>query len=194
MSEVISAVQDGDADSLQKALRQPGADPNRIENGMTALLWACQFLRADLVALLLAAGAKPNLCAGDGETPLHVAAFEGCEPCVRLLIEHGADVDARTELGKTPLMNAAQADSPPILTALLKAGADATAVDSAGRGVLHWAVAAPHDDPAIARQLLAAGAVATQKNEIGQTPIDSARLLQRSKLLRALADAERDSA
>jgi ankyrin repeat protein len=123
-----------------------------------------------------------------------VAAFEGCEPCVRLLIEHGADVDARTELGKTPLMNAAQADSPPILTALLKAGADATAVDSAGRGVLHWAVAAPHDDPAIARQLLAAGAVATQKNEIGQTPIDSARLLQRSKLLRALADAERDSA
>jgi ankyrin repeat protein len=189
MSRAINAVQNGDAEELERVLRRGEAEVNLVENEMTALLWACQLGRADLAALLLGAGANPNLAAAEGETPLHIAAFEGSEPCVRLLLQNGADVNARTELGKTPLMNAAQAGSLSVLRTLLDAGADITALDKAGRGVLHWAVAGPHDDPAIVRRLLAAGAVTTQKNEVGQSPIDYARLLQRSRLERELANA-----
>ena len=70
------------------------------DTNWTALLEAIG--RADLVKLLLAAGAKVNVAIRNendvltGVTPLMLAAGEGFEDVVQLLLENGADVNATT--------------------------------------------------------------------------------------------------
>ncbi len=54
---------------------------------MTPLLWACQLNYSEIVQILLKFGANPNESIDDGETPLHIPAFEGCERCSQLLID-----------------------------------------------------------------------------------------------------------
>jgi len=57
----------------------------------------------DLVALLLEAGADPDLQDKIGDTALHYAARGGREEAVALLIEHGASLDIENNAGQTPL-------------------------------------------------------------------------------------------
>jgi ankyrin repeat protein len=52
------------------------------------------------VAVLLDAGANPNLANRDGLTPLMYAAGQGRLELVRLLLAHGADVTAKALDGK----------------------------------------------------------------------------------------------
>src|ERR1700760_1724292 len=56
---------------------------------------------ADVVRVLLEAGADACARRADGVTPLILAVFFGHEPAVRLLVECGADASARTGLGMT---------------------------------------------------------------------------------------------
>ena len=63
--------------------------------------------RADVVRLLLAHGADPDLREGGGLTPLHRAVFRGFYDVAVLLLNGGADVNARsTKHGteRTPTM------------------------------------------------------------------------------------------
>ncbi|HVK11858.1 MAG TPA: ankyrin repeat domain-containing protein, partial [Gemmataceae bacterium] len=122
------------------------------------------------------------------ETALHIAAFEGSDECVQLLLDAGAAVDPRTENGKTPLMNAAQA-RPSTVKLLLAAGADPRARDEDGTAPLHWAAMGEHDDPEVVRLLLASGADPGAKTLDGDTPLDVARAMDRSALAEALAGA-----
>lgn len=87
-------------------------------NIMCPLALAISTGRAKIVAILLKAGADPNLPIPGEELrpgvnpsavttydrrPLHVAAIKGNPEIVRILIENGADVNARTSDGRTPL-------------------------------------------------------------------------------------------
>lgn len=72
------------------------------------------------VALLLEAGADPDLQNKIGETALHYAARERKAEAVSLLIEHGADIDIENMDGLTPLDVAASSE---IKEMLQKAGA-----------------------------------------------------------------------
>ncbi|MDD4197502.1 MAG: ankyrin repeat domain-containing protein [Syntrophorhabdaceae bacterium] len=73
-----------------------GADPNiRDENNdMAPLHWACWKGDANMVRLLLAAGAYPNVWDCSRYSPLHYACEREDIEIMSLLIEHGADVDA----------------------------------------------------------------------------------------------------
>jgi ankyrin repeat protein len=46
--------------------------------------------------LLLAGGAEVNARTGEGGTPLHYAAANGCKDVVELLLARGAEINART--------------------------------------------------------------------------------------------------
>jgi ankyrin repeat protein len=58
---------------------------------------------ADAVKLLLEAGADPDAKTPDGDTALHLAAFDGKLEIVRTLVEGGADMNVKDAAGKTAL-------------------------------------------------------------------------------------------
>lgn len=97
-----------------------------------------------VVEALLKHGANPNVREGSvkvadevafGRTPLYLAAWNGAESVVKILLDRGADVDAKTDGGWTPLMAAAYRSTKQhlqIVKDLLAHGADAQARDKDG--------------------------------------------------------------
>jgi ankyrin repeat protein len=80
----------------------------------SALFWAAKHGRGSTARKLLHLGADVNATVekprsyGNGpkadSTPLHLAAWEGHLPMVKLLLEFGADPEARVREGMTPLL------------------------------------------------------------------------------------------
>lgn len=69
---------------------------------------------------------------GDGDTPLHIAAFAGNRHVVRLLLEAGADIHAKGDLSTSPLYNAVSARHVQVSELLLQYGADPDAENELG--------------------------------------------------------------
>jgi len=68
------------------------------------IIHAVKMRNFELVQELLNAGTSANTRNEDGDTLLHLAAYEGHEEMCRLLLEHNAQIDAKNALGSTPLM------------------------------------------------------------------------------------------
>jgi len=61
------------------------------------------------VAAFLLTQGDPNALDATNQTPLHVAAYYGCDDIAAMLLAAGADLKARGNGGQTPLHNAAMA-------------------------------------------------------------------------------------
>ncbi len=134
-------------------LLERGADVSHRDGaGLTALTVARAAGKADIEAVLRAAGAHESL-----EELLHEALRKGDDEAVRRLIQDGVDVNARdTDSYETPLMAALQYRRLDSLVALLEAGADPTAEAT---GIENWEdnailVAARQGSPWALRQLI----------------------------------------
>ena len=68
---------------------------------------------AEAIAVLLAAGANPNVKAPDGSTPLHQAVTARQVPIIRALAAAGAKLDAVNKDNLTPLQLAEKPEPPP---------------------------------------------------------------------------------
>ena len=69
------------------------------------------------------------------------------ERAIEFLVDIGCDLEARNSTGCTPLLHTATSHKPQVVTCLrtlIRKRADIHASDSAGRGALHCALAAPH--------------------------------------------------
>jgi len=89
-----------------EALVQAGANVNqqsREAMKVGALHSAAAARRPDIVEMLLAAGADPNLRAEGGLTPLHSAGATGQIDVAEMLLKRGGDINAADDRGKTPL-------------------------------------------------------------------------------------------
>jgi len=53
--------------------------------------------------LVIDCGVDPNVQDDDGDTPLHLAAWNGYLTIVKFLLEHGADPNIQDDDGDTPL-------------------------------------------------------------------------------------------
>jgi ankyrin repeat protein len=98
---LLEAVLRGDAAAASAFLRG-GADPNAADReGTTPLYQASVHGAVDLVRLLLAAGAAPDVESGRGQegTPLCAAAAWGHTDVVRELLAYGADPNLREDRG-----------------------------------------------------------------------------------------------
>lgn len=71
-----------------------------------------------------------------GDTLLHIAAAEGSENAVTILLEIGCDVNAQDNFGSTAIQSAAWREYRSIVEKLLLAGAKTTIADSTGFTVI----------------------------------------------------------
>jgi ankyrin repeat protein len=142
---------------LIRKLLDAGADPNalvnntpraRMREGSPRIVFATALMRAafaadlELVNLLLAHGADPNIISRDGETMVSAAAGlafihgyhrgksnEERLQVVKLFVTRGADVNRADDYGITPLMAAANGGDPKLIQYLIDVGADLGAHD-----------------------------------------------------------------
>ena len=155
---LVTAIRDGDAPAVRKAI-QDGADVNgRDAEGNTPLILASFYAGPECVALLLEKGADANAANKAGVTAV-IRAATSYEK-TRLLAEAGARVRVRTaDLGNTPLILAARrAGNSRTVRLLLERGAVATERNNAGIGPIVSGAAG--GDPETVRLLLDAGAKA----------------------------------
>lgn len=133
MSPLMHASQYGGHAGIIRMLLDAGADPNRIDDlDQTALHRAAE-RDGEAVALLLAAGADPNVAERTlGGTPLHAAAQGSAVANARLLLEAGASTEPRYYRGQTALFIAAASGADGVVEALLAAGAEVDAADDDG--------------------------------------------------------------
>lgn len=134
--------------------------------------------RNDLVGLARIIRASPDCVDARndrGRTPLHVAAQNGQNDAVKVLISNGAEVNARSGWGYTPLVFAAESYRHEVVVTLLDSGADLEVVTKDGFTALHKAVLKEkkneHDLLAV---LLIRGANCNALNKEGLTALQSA--------------------
>lgn len=167
LAPLADAVARGDADALRAGLSGIHADTPGSD-GSSLLQLAVAAGRADVVTVLLDAGADPNRQAPAGGSALHVAAFGDDPALLQLLLARGGDPDLRNSAtGETPLVRAILGGGREQVRILLAAGADPGAPDSNGATPLHAAGAL--NAGGIVLELLEAGAPAHATNSAGET-------------------------
>jgi ankyrin repeat protein len=138
---LLFAARVGDLESA-RLLVAAGSDLDAADAwGLTSTVLAAHSGFAELLGLLLDAGADPNL-AGAGFSALHLAIFRRDEGMVRALLDHGADPNARLAnwtptrrasadwsihpslVGATPFWLAARLSQPSVMRLLASHGAD----------------------------------------------------------------------
>jgi cytohesin len=168
---LIRAVKNKDVDTVRSILDEEGADPDDAfyANVDAALFEAASKGPKEIVELLLAKKADPNVRSYDNSTPLFEAAFGQNKQIVELLLAKSADPNARSDDGETPLFAAVSGDREAgreieIVRLLLTAGADPNAADTNGETALHFASRGEERHIDIVRLLLAEGADPTAVN------------------------------
>lgn len=106
----------GNAEAV-KVVLEATADKKAFVNrpqptGLSALHRAAQQGHLELLNLLLANGADPNIKHKDGKQPLHDAVFYGRQACAEALISARADIHGKGARGRTPLHLATDSVTP----------------------------------------------------------------------------------
>lgn len=142
-NSLADAAMNGDIAAVRTLLSRK-ADVNAPQgDGTTALHWAVYNAHADMVQMLLAAGADPRAKTRlGGITPLMMAAKNGEAGLMKLLLDAHEDVRTTNSNGTTPLMLAAASGKADAVKLLLDRGADVNAVDTThGQTALMFAAA-----------------------------------------------------
>jgi ankyrin repeat protein len=141
---------------------QHGADPNLdvYHDGNTLLYWAASNGNAELVRLLLQAGAQVAREAHAGSTSVHVAVEHNHKEILELLLaaDGAVALDWFDYIDHTPLMCAVKENNRELAEILLRAGAEINAHNEARIGDTALKLAAEEGDSAMVKLLLQAGA------------------------------------
>lgn len=100
--------------------------------GFTPLYRALSLNNANIVKVLLEAGANPNIECGGSEMAIHIATVLSGTNAIKMLVESGALIDAQDRDGWTPLHYAVANDKMNVVKLLLKFGANKYLKNDAG--------------------------------------------------------------
>lgn len=166
-------------------LLDAGAEADLADgDGRTALSVAAQCVPSggrgygEVVSLLLERGSDPAHRDRDGMTPLLLAAYEGHDEVLELLLEAGADVDETAGSQPsavatvTPLLAAASMGHASAVNRVLFWGAAVDTIDGEGRTAL--CLAAARGSVEVVRALLDRGLDENHKDDLGWTPLHAA--------------------
>jgi ankyrin repeat protein len=140
--------------------------------GRTPLLQACYKGLVRVVHVLTLGKDRKWLSAGGtmGATGLHMAAAEGHEGVVALLLRRGASTQSKDDQGETPLMCAIQGrHTGPAKQILEHMETGLEEGDTKGHTALHYAAACGQEE--LAALLLGRGASAASRDAEGRTPL-----------------------
>ena len=138
-------------------------------------MWAIHGRHSDLAAMLIDAGADPNITNRYGVTALILAARTGDAATTAELLAHGADSNSALPEGETVLMAAAKAGNPEVIRLLLAGGsvsegADPNAVEGwKGQTALMWAAASGHVEAM--RELMSGGTNVDAQSTAIEAPV-----------------------
>jgi ankyrin repeat protein len=166
-------------------LLEKGAEVNsRDRQGNTALHYAAEIARRDVVETIIASGADVSLQNTNGLTPLHMAARGAiCSyrrpgyptdraGTVRALLAGGAETAVENEFGETVLDLALQKGRKDIVKVLVSAGAKLGPRSRYSRMSIHAAVSTGKEE--IVEALIASGADVNTQDAEGRTPLEAA--------------------
>ena len=142
--------------------------------GSTPLHRACANSNADVVKVLIGAGANVNAANRlHGFSPLHCAAGAGSSEGVKMLLDAGARIDAKDKYGSIALHRASVGGDPETIRMLVEAGSPIESESGHHRErPLHEAARGGHAEAV--EVLLSLGADPSATNAHGKTPLDYA--------------------
>jgi ankyrin repeat protein len=169
-TRVADAAMKGDRAAVRSLLKQ-AEDVNAAQgDGMTALHWAASNGDAELVQMLLYAGANLRATTRLGAyTPLFMASKSGHASVIDVLLKAGADPKSTAVTGLTPLMMAASSGNAEAVRLLVEHGADVNARESE-HGQTALAFAAAFDRPDAIKVLLMHRADVNLSSNVIQPP------------------------
>ena len=126
----------------------------------------------------------------NGQTPMHMAAWQGHLNIVQFLIDLGADINTMGPANQSPLLYAAYEGRTEIVEILLQQGAEFNYQDRNGRTPLHYAARQNHPD--VVRYLLSQGADLNIKENQGETELHFAARGGNREIVALLADSASD--
>lgn len=139
------AARQNDAEAIREMVASGDSNPNQTDGqSRTALHYAALNGNAEIIAILIKAGAKLDLADPLGNTPLHLAADRSQTEAAELLLASSAAVDPQNHDGMTPLMIAAERGNVALVEFLLAKGASTKLTDYTGRDALAWAEEGHH--------------------------------------------------
>src|SRR5687768_13450228 len=140
--DLILAAQRNDIEAIKLFLRDTKVDVNfktpdsdhlgNIEQGDTALIQATQHNNAEIVEMLIKAGASIDLVNTRGDTALMHAIGKNNLEIMKELLNAGAKVNQANRQGETVLMQAMRKNHTAIVDLLLENGAKATVNNTKG--------------------------------------------------------------
>jgi ankyrin repeat protein len=166
----------GNLDAV-RFLLDAGASINKKDNerSATALIYAAENARTEIVKLLLRRGADPQIKTAAGRTFLHAAVGGHALEIVQIAIDSGLDVNSKSDDGLTPLHVAAWSRSLGMVRLLIERGADVNAKTVSGLTAL---IAVTTDDdafrpahPECTALLVERGADVNAQDTEGRTPL-----------------------
>jgi len=134
------AIEKGDIDTV-KTLYNDNPEILKIEFGFPPLFEACRYCKIEIARFLIEKGANiHDKKTRHKPTPLHVAAYTGCNEIIELLLKNGADINARNILGETPLMYAIENGNVQTAKLLIDKGANIKATSRSYGTALDFAI------------------------------------------------------
>lgn len=161
---------------LQDVVRHLEKNPQDIDKpgrgNLTPLHQAILRKRPEAAAILLEAGADPNVLTSRNQSSLHLAIDRGLIETAQMLLQRGVDAGLRDSQGWTALHLAAAKNRKQIIKMMLNNGVDTKYLSAAGGTPLHEA--AVSGDAEMIRMLLDARIDPTVVSQTGKTALDIA--------------------
>ena len=185
---LILAAYFGHTETVRYLVGLPQVDLNHVDNtGCTAVLNAAEEKHADVMGVLIDAGADIEIRDGDGLLPLHLACRSGALDVVKLLVRAGTMHDT-DNAGWTCLMYASEhghTETARYLVGLPEVDMN----DSSNRGstALHRAVLRKRSD--VVKVLLDAGADVEAKDSKGRPSLHCACAVENLEIVQMLVKA-----
>jgi ankyrin repeat protein len=188
---LIKAIQGSDEKEVARLIAAKAPIDRGNEMGITPLMIAAITDDAEIVGLLLKAGADPETYTLAGLNALILAAQLGKANAIRALVEGGAQVDSVDKIpidGFTPLTYAISRRQPEAVRALIDVGADIN--QRIGKNKETPVIAAVRTSfIEAARMFIDAGADLTLRSNEGKTALDYAKELKDTEMVALLEAA-----